>query len=128
MFAKSILFYFFPSHRQCCLLALLAHVSYLCAISAQLSLKEKRVRFTRLFQEVQKKVCLFLCYCRGHTADERKFTLLDPKAEETAKKHVGKIREEEANKEKHPSPVSPAAQEKLTEMEKKAQEHDKNKK
>lgn len=54
--------------------------------------------------------------------------MLDPKAEETAKKHVGKIREEEANKEKHPSPVSPAAQEKLTEMEKKEQKHDKNKK
>ncbi|KAI9493793.1 hypothetical protein BDB00DRAFT_872036 [Zychaea mexicana] len=52
----------------------------------------------------------------------------DDGSHKVAKKHVGKIRDEEANKEKHPSPISPEAREKLSEMEKKADEHDKKSK
>ncbi|ORY94547.1 hypothetical protein BCR43DRAFT_494188 [Syncephalastrum racemosum] len=52
----------------------------------------------------------------------------DKKAAETAKKHVDKIRQEEANKEKHPSPVSPSAREKFNEMEKRTAEHDQKQK
>lgn len=55
-------------------------------------------------------------------------SVTDKKAAETAKKHVDKIRKEEASKEKHPSPVSPSAREKFSEMEKRTAEHDQKQK
>ena len=38
---------------------------------------------------------------------------------------MDKIRNEEAKKKKHPSPISPETEEKLKKMEKKVEQHDK---
>ena len=47
-------------------------------------------------------------------------------AAKLAEKHVGKIRKEEASKEQQQSPISPGASKKLSEMDKKAEQHDQN--
>ncbi|KAI9315367.1 hypothetical protein BX666DRAFT_1962038 [Dichotomocladium elegans] len=49
-------------------------------------------------------------------------------AQKIGKKFVDKIRQEEAAKEKHPAPISPQSREKISKMDKKAEEYDQSKK